>query len=264
MFNKDSFDSFLLITAAIFLGTSSSTYAVAHRTDNELGGNTNHCPGCTTTAFVATLSGGPIWTTAGKNETFFLQPEIQKTYTATRNVKSNGTGEIFVGVQTLLDEGFRGQFGFDAATTGTSIKGVIWDDAKPIFDNFTYQYNVKNTRYTLKTKLLADIPYNLIGYLSASAGVSVNKANNFTITSITSEAVPAPSFNNNSEMSFAYTLGLGAEYPCGEHFQVGIGYEFANWGKTSLSRAPGQSLNNGLGSSHLYTNELLFAVTLIV
>lgn len=41
----------------------------------------------------------------------------------------------------------------------------------------------------------------------------------------------------------------------------GIGYEFADWGRSQLNRAPGQTLNSGLSLSHLYTNGFLFNLT---
>lgn len=265
MFNTNHLSPFVLVAAAVFLGASSHSYAgAAHRSVSESSGDANRCPGCSTTNFVATLSGGPIKTmSANKTETFYLQPDIEKTYTATKNTNSNATGELFLGMQTMIEDGFRGQIGFAYAIAGNSISGHIWEDALPIFDDFTYKYNVKNTRYAVKAKLLEDIPYHLIGYASASAGVAVNKASSFSIYPIIPEAVPAPSFSNNTEMSFTYSLGAGVEYPLSKNFQVGVGYEFANWGKNSLSRAPGQSLNNGLGVSHLYTNELLFSISFI-
>ena len=35
---------------------------------------------------------------------------------------------------------------------------------------------------------------------------------------------------------------------------VGVGYEFSDWGKSQLGRAPGQTINSGLALSHFYTN----------
>ncbi len=42
---------------------------------------------------------------------------------------------------------------------------------------------------------------------------------------------------------------------------AGVGYEFADWGKNQLGRAPGQTLNTGLSMSHYYINSILFNIT---
>lgn len=70
-----------------------------------------------------------------------------------------------------------------------------------------------------------------------------------------------PNFASNTTAAFTYTLGVGVERNINLHCQVGIGYEFADWGMSQLSRASGQTLNTGLSLSHLYTNGLLFNLT---
>ena len=42
---------------------------------------------------------------------------------------------------------------------------------------------------------------------------------------------------------------------------MGCGYEFADWGKTRLGRALGQSINSGLALNHIYTNGVVFNLT---
>jgi opacity protein-like surface antigen len=70
-----------------------------------------------------------------------------------------------------------------------------------------------------------------------------------------------PNFVSNTTTTFTYTLGVGLERHLNQHWQAGIGYEFADWGNSQLIRASGQTLNNGLSFSHLYTNGLLFNLT---
>lgn len=68
-------------------------------------------------------------------------------------------------------------------------------------------------------------------------------------------------FASNTTTAFTYTLGAGVQRHLNPHWQVGIGYEFSDWGSSQLNRASGQTLNSGLLLSHLYTNELLFNLT---
>ena len=68
-------------------------------------------------------------------------------------------------------------------------------------------------------------------------------------------------FASNSTTAFTYTLGAGVQRQLNPHWQAGIGYEFADWGRSQLNRASGQTLNSGLSLSQLYTNGFLFNLT---
>ena len=100
-------------------------------------------------------------------------------------------------------------------------------------------------------------------YVSGSLGVGFNRAHDFTITPKIFEEVPAPNFTDNRTTAFTYTLGIGVQKALTTNWQAGIGYEFANWGKSQLGRAPGQTLNSGLHLSHLYTNQLQFSLSYV-
>ncbi|MGL6035737.1 MAG: porin family protein, partial [Legionella sp.] len=62
----------------------------------------------------------------------------------------------------------------------------------------------------------------------------------------------------------AYTVGAGLQKSLNDNWQVGVGYEFADWGKSQLASAPEQTLNSGLGLNHLYTNGVLLNVTYVI
>ena len=48
-----------------------------------------------------------------------------------------------------------------------------------------------------------------------------------------------------------------------QHWQIGVDYEFADWGKSQLGRASEQTLNGGLVLNHLYINGVLFNLSCI-
>jgi hypothetical protein len=52
---------------------------------------------------VITLSAGPAWADSGDTQTFFLAPEIEKTYSAAKNTSTLFDGEVFLGVQHSLN-----------------------------------------------------------------------------------------------------------------------------------------------------------------
>ncbi len=211
---------------------------------------------------VATLSIGPVWENAGNTQTFYLAPNIEKTYAANHASHALVDGEVFLGIQKPLREKLDGQIGLAVATTGNaSLSGHIWDDAESQFNNYTYDYQVKHTHVAIKGKLLADRGYVVTPWVSGSLGVGFNQAHDFINAPLISQAVVMSNFSSNTTTAFTYTLGAGVQRQLNPHWQAGIGYEFADWGRSQLNRASGQTLNTGLSSPHLYTNGLLFSLT---
>ena len=211
---------------------------------------------------VATFSLGPVWESAGDTQTFYLAPETEKTYAANHASHSLTDGEIFLGIQKPLRAQLEGQIGLALAMTdNAALTGNIWDDADPQFNNYSYNYNVRHTHIALKGKLLANIGYLVTPWVSGSVGVGFNQAHDFSNTPTISEAIVMPNFTSNTTSTLTYTLGVGIERTINPHLQVGIGYEFADWGKSQLGRAAGQTMSTGLSLSHLYTNGFLCNLT---
>lgn len=138
---------------------------------------------------------------------------------------------------------------------------MIWDDADAQFNNHRYQYKVRNTRIAVKGKLLFDNDAWLMPWVSASLGVGFNRAHDFSNTPVIFEALPNANFTDNTKTALSYTLGAGVQKAISAHCQLGVGYEFADWGKSNLGRASGQSLNSGLKLNHLYSNGVMFNLT---
>ncbi|WP_419420062.1 outer membrane protein [Legionella sp. D16C41] len=212
--------------------------------------------------WVGTLSAGPVWIDNVKSQTFFLTPEIVKTYTVNDDNSPVFNGEIFIGAQQMWSPSFYSQWGLAvAATTNAKLSGHIWDDADPEFDNLTYRYKIQHTYVAFKGKLLADMGYWFMPWLSGSVGVGFNHAHDFTNKPLIFEALPNPNFTSHNETSFSYTVGAGVQMTVNSNWQVGVGYEFADWGKNTLGRAAGQTTHSSLGHDHLYTNGVLFNLT---
>ena len=212
--------------------------------------------------WVVSIGGGPVWANAGGTQTFYLSPSIEKTYSAQKAHNVFVSGELFVGRQKQLFAQWLTQFGLVVATTNNvNLQGSIWDDADPQFNNHNYQYSLRNTRLALKGKLLFDKNYGWMPWVSGSIGVGFNRAHAFTNTPLIFEALPNANFKNHTETTLTYTLGLGVQKIINKHCRFGVGYEFADWGKSHLGRASGQTLNTGLKLSHLYSNGMLFTLT---
>ncbi|HHR1366092.1 TPA: outer membrane protein [Legionella pneumophila] len=214
--------------------------------------------------WVGTFSAGPVWESAGRTQTFYLTPDIEKTYVANQSSSALFDGEVFLGAQKALTQTLQGQLGLAVGfTSNANLTGVIWDDADPLFDNFTYNYKIQHTHVAVKGKLLADAGFWLIPWVSGGLGVGFNDAHGFHSTPLIFEALPTPDFSSHTQTTFTYTVGAGVQKALNAHWQVGAGYEFADWGKSSLGRAPEQTQNSGLALNHLYTNGVLFNLTYI-
>ena len=215
-------------------------------------------------SWVGTFSAGPVWQNGGATQTFYLIPEIEKTYAANQSTHALFDGEVFVGLQKTLSQTLQGQLGLAvAATSNASLTGVIWDDADPEFANYTYSYKLQHTHVAVKGKLLADAGHWLTPWVSASLGVGFNNAHSFNNTPLIFEALPNADFSSHMTTAFTYTLGVGVQKALSIHWQVGACYEFADWGQSQLQRVPGQTMGSGLGLNHLYTNGLLLNLTYI-
>lgn len=217
-----------------------------------------------TSSFVMTLSGGSAWESAGQTQTLTLAPGMQKTYTANEPTNTLIQGELFLGIQTPLTKILQGQLGLAfGSTSNATLSGDIWDDADPEFDNYTYKYQLRHKEIALKGKLLGDWGWGFMPWVSASMGVGYNRAYSFTNTPTIYEALPSSDYAGNTTTAFTYTLGIGIQRALTQHWQMGAGYEFSDWGKSELGLTDGQTTNNSLSLSHVYTHAFLLNLTFI-
>lgn len=208
---------------------------------------------------VTTLSLGFGWNNAGETQTIFISPDVEKAYTALNTGSSIFQGELFAGLQRQLGANLFGQAGIAiAGATRAGLGGDIWEDADPELANYAYSYGITHSRVAIEGKLLADMGLMLTPYVNASVGVGFNKAHNFDISPKLETEVAAPDFQSNTTTSFTYTAGIGVQKALNQHWQMGVGYLFSDWGKSRLAAAPGQTMNSGLALSHLYVNSVLF------
>ena len=214
---------------------------------------------------VSTVSAGPIWSRGDKTQTFYLGPETEKTYFSSKTSEALVEGDFFIGGQKLLSSKWQGQLGLLLTATGNAVfKGSIWDDADVTFNNYRYEYKVQHHAIALKGKLLLDKENTYLPWVSIGLGVGFNRAYDYENTPLIFEAVPNNNFVKEETTTFTYTLGLGFQKVLTQNWQLGVGYEFADWGRSQLGRAAGQTLNTGLKIEHIYTNGLLFNMTYLV
>ncbi|CEK09185.1 outer membrane protein [Legionella hackeliae] len=211
---------------------------------------------------VITLSGGPAWITGLDNQTITVEPDVVKTYTADNNDETLGVVELFVGWNSASSSSVQGQLGLAVVgTSSAALQGSIWEDANPNFDNFYYSFNVRHLHVAAKAKLVGDMGYNFMPYISGSLGYGYNRATNFSITPKIFQEVAAPAYTDSNTSTFTYTAGVGIEYLISSNWRMGLGYEFADWGKIELGLAPNQIAGSSYGINHLYTQQFQLSLS---
>ncbi|MCW5589227.1 MAG: porin family protein [Legionellales bacterium] len=214
------------------------------------------------TQLVIGLEGGVITAKGGKTQTLSLAPNIEKTFNATPKWRALTQAGLFLGVQLPSSQRWFNQIGLDFTLAHhATLRGNIWDDADPQFNNYDYSYKIKHSSVSVKWKLLADLGWKVIPWLSASVGIANNQAYGFNNTPTLDQAVAMPNFTEQRKTGVTYSLGIGLQYSISPQVQMGVGYEFSDWGKSQLSNAPGQTVNSGLYLSHLYTHAILLNIT---
>lgn len=214
--------------------------------------------------YVATFSTGPAWFIGSQQQTLFITPTIEKTYTQNTSHTALSDNELFLGIQLPFRDIWLNQIGATiGATSYANLSGEIWDGAQAKFNNYVYQYHVQHTYLAIKEKILVDIAWYVIPWLDASIGVAWNGAGGFQNTPVISEAVATPNFSHHTQSTFTYNVGVGVQRSINSHWQIGIGYEWSDWGKYYLGNANEQTNGHGPGENHLFTNALLFNLTYI-
>lgn len=210
---------------------------------------------------VYTIGAGPLWGHQSTQQTILIQPDIVKTYDSNKLTSPALAGEIFAGLAHDIKNCI-GEIGIElAGVNNLKLTGDILEDADSDFNNYRYKYDIQHARIAVKGRLLTEIQPQWLGYISGGVGVGVNSARNFTITPKIFEEVPAPEFTNNNTTVFTYSLGVGVQTQMPGNWQYGLGYQFADLGKSELGRAPGQTLGTGIRLNNLYTHQLLFSIS---
>lgn len=212
--------------------------------------------------WVFTGSMGPLWENAGETQTLYLAQNVKKTYSAANNTNTLVGLSLFWGVQKPLFNDILGQIGVTLSNASNAVlNGEIWDDANPKFNNLTYQYSIKATRIAAKGTLLFDKNLIVIPWVSGSAGMSYNYYSNFLNVPKIFEAVRNPNFQSYTSQRFTYSFSAGFQKKLIDHWQLGVGYEFTDWGGGRLSKSAYQTNFNALQMHHYYTNGLIFNIT---
>ena len=211
---------------------------------------------------IVTLSGGVGWITAGQNQYLYpFLPPAYEYYTYNSKTSTMGSGELFFGLQRVIYPNIIGELGLGiAGMADAEVAGFADINGYP--NAYSYSYKVNHGRLELKGKLIAYTMQPLQPYISGSFGIAFNNAHDYRPVQLNPVVYYPFWFDANVAVAFPYTLGAGVQAMINPNWQVGIGYQFADLGKSYL-RGDGTYLNKGLRLTHFYTNEALVSISYV-
>ncbi|WP_298624019.1 SPOR domain-containing protein [uncultured Legionella sp.] len=140
-------------------------------------------------------------------------------------------------------------------TDSARIDGFIYVNGLPETKNFTYQYDVSQQLIMAQLKLDLYRWQQLMPYVSAGAGVAINRAHSYSDRPIPGATTWTRNygFNSGTKTQFAGSLGAGFDYDFNDKVQASLGYELSYYGKVSTGMGNGvlraDHLENKLNSN---------------
>lgn len=209
-------------------------------------------------AYVVTYNVGPAWYLSPSKQVLNLDGDTINAYVFNNSSRPLLNNELFFGVQKLLSSKLNGQIGIAInRTSNARISGEVWQENDSEFANFNFKYYVSHAALTLKGKLLfTQFSQKLQPYLAASAGAASNRSLGFSQTAKIQEAVVAYNFSKHTVSAFTYTAEAGIQQQINANWFLGVGYEFADLGKSKLGPANGELGTVAPFLNHLFINQL--------
>lgn len=210
---------------------------------------------------VITATVGADFVNQGASQSLTLLPSFQNHYSSNHQWKTGADFGFFLGAEYPLTNRFRMQTGVAGyGTTPISIEGDTSQSGISEPNDFTYHYKVQSSRLMLSNKILAILnKYSALHpYITGEIGIAFNLASGYQDTSAI-----AP-FENSAYNSFSWALGAGGEYDLNANTRIGIGYQIADFGATSLGIRPEATPNQTLSMPHLWSNQLRVQVSYLL
>ncbi|NDH08211.1 MAG: porin family protein [Gammaproteobacteria bacterium] len=218
--------------------------------------------------FVFSIAGGPTWASPGQSQELYIDQNTTNYYLSNGDITNKlATGELFFGIYQDLNDATQGQIGIELGYSGnTYTSGTILQNADPQKEYYSYSYNMRQFRTSVKGKLVFDdlpVTSYVQPYIGGSLGVGFNHAYGFKTTKLNAQADSTPQFTPKTIYAFTYTIGGGLQIPIDPFWQIGIGYELAGWGKNQLGKSTYQQEDqaHGLEIQNIYTNTALVTLS---
>jgi opacity protein-like surface antigen len=204
------------------------------------------------------LTIGPDVVQKGQAQTLSLLPPFENYYTNQNASQTVADGGLFIGVEYRPYDLFWAQFGIAGYVDAQiSPEGTIWVTGAEEFETLAYSYDVHSTRLMIEGKLLSALGEHqaINPYVSWGLGVGFNRAANYQEQPLIPGAVPTAAFDDYTQTTLAWSLGLGLDYSVTQHIRLGVGYQFSDLGSVSLGASPATVTLETLSFPNLYANQ---------
>lgn len=214
---------------------------------------------------IVSLSFSSALINPGDPQTLYLIPSTPEHYTSENYRQESWGVSLFLGLERDLTQKISYQIGLiEQINSSVGIRGNVWDFGSPEYNNFIYTYRVQFSELMAGGKLLGNFQYGIHPYIEAELGVAVNNAHSFTLIPLEENVPKGNIFTNRVNTSFTYGGGFGIDKDLYDNFRMGLGLNFANWGKTALGKSGSQATNQTLKINNLYNQQIRLKLTYII
>lgn len=212
---------------------------------------------------VITVSGGLSWARAGKTQTMYSS-NSSFTYEADDKITTMGAGELFLGLQWPFNDCINNQLGIAFGGAGVAhLQGTVTVNSIPT--GSSYEYKVGHGMVTARGKMIASpqLARYVQPYITGSVGAGYNQAFGFRTYPLVNAATSSQWFHNKTySFVLTYSVGLGVQKNLNDNWNIGVGYEFADWGTNGLGPAITTPWTySGPQLTTLYTHNLMLSLT---
>lgn len=219
-------------------------------------------------SYVAALTGGVVWSPDMGGSADFQTGFTRFTYEPEEGNQTQGVYGGFLGGEWRMSPAWDLQLGLGYYQTSTfNTEGTLTQGVSaPSYNAFNYTYDVISRQLLAEGKVLMNWAKRYHPYISVGLGVAFNTAQDYKVD-IGPPLTFSPAYDDHTERSFTYSIGLGMDYDITHYLRFGIGYRFADLGKTELGDgqvgAPGSyvAVPEAPSQRHFYSQEILAQLT---
>lgn len=212
-------------------------------------------------------AGAAVTSDFGTSQNFpAANPDVDEffNYTATSAYRTRALIEFFAGEEWTLTSPWFLQLGLDVSqiqvlpTNGVFLQGMDIPSA----NQYAYQYSLLTRQFLAEGKLLYQYHERYFPYFLLGLGIANNKAYNYS-ADVSPFTTFTRKYNNKTQNSFSYNLGVGVDATLTQNIRLGVGYRLTDLGNVYLGRANinGIGVGGTLHQTHLYVNEVITQLT---
>lgn len=266
--NHLSFATKNILQKKIIVGFASATFFAVTAAAQA----TTKTPTSTHNQYILSVSGGVNSIYLGHSPSYLDQTDNRFTY-YNKPFKNTGMIGAFLGREfkqirnnsaLLTQAGIEYNYFNSISIHGPHSVGIEPSTATA----YNYGYTVQSQQIMAVTRLLIPAYQKTYPYVYGGLGVNFTHSGKFTAdTSETGSINLTPTFQNRSQIKFAYALGAGVDASISEHIRLGLGYRFTDLGKASLKNGVVMINNNALTTAftletqRMYVNQLIAQVS---